>query len=581
MTAAPSPNSPPPVRRPFFLKIAIVVSILSTVSLVGLGATVLRANEQTLQNLAWSRQHLALEDVAHALDDTLRQTEDALESVGRAIMDVPDEQASNIATLVIATVSGESELDAVGVYRADGSRMDLVREAGSITELPESLDEDLRTAAAANGSATGVVESDRTVLSVVPLRTSTGVTGYVATRTSLTPLSARIGELSARHFDSIEDPILLVDAEGRIVASSQSETAIVPAPEAFSAGLQVARSGSFAHVVGTGEGESLVTIESVLSRPFRVIVREPTSIVYASLAQLRLYVIGAVILAIVFSLVLSFWLAQRLTAPIRKLVEQADNLANRRFDMRISIDTGDEMGVLGYALSQAAEDLEASEEAVKKEIAIRQDLGRYLPAEIVDRVVARKQDMGLGGTKRAITVLFADVVGFTPLTEKLAPEDTVKLLNELFTLLTEIVFRHGGTLDKFMGDSVMAVFGAPTVQEDHATRAVACAEDMLRFLETVNAGWKERWGVHIELAIGVSSGDAVVGNIGSEARMEYTAIGDIVNIAARLEAIARPNQILLPKATADLIGDTFELIDRGKRELPGKKGEVHLFEVVV
>ena len=581
MSAVPSPNSPPPVRRPFFLKIAIVVSILSTVSLVGLGATVLRANEQTLQSLAWSRQHLALEDIAHALDDTLRQTEDALESVGRAIIDVPDEQASNIATLVIATVSGESELDTVGVYRADGSRMDLVREAGSITELPESLDEDLRTAAAANGSATGAVESDRTVLSVVPLRTSTGVTGYVATRTSLTPLSARIGELSARHFGDIEDPILVVDAEGRIVASRDSEAAIAVAPEVFATGLQVAVGGSFARVVSSDAGESLVTIESVPARPFRVIVREPTSIVYASLAQLRLYVIGAVILAIIFSLVLSFWLAQRLTAPIRKLVEQADNLANRRFDKRIAIDTGDEMGVLGYALSQAAEDLEASEEAVKMEVAIRQDLGRYLPAEIVDRVVAREQDMGLGGTKRAITVLFADVVGFTPLTEKLAPEDTVKLLNELFTLLTEIVFRHGGTLDKFMGDSVMAVFGAPTVQDDHATRAVACAEDMLRFLETGNAGWKKRWGVHIELAIGVSSGDAVVGNIGSEARMEYTAIGDIVNIAARLEAIARPNQLLLPKATADLIGDTFELIDRGKRELPGKKGEVHLFEVVV
>lgn len=569
------------MRRPFFLKIASVVGLLSTVALIGLGVTVLRANEQTLESLAKSRQHLALEDVARALDDSLRQTEDALESVGRAIVDVPDEQAGSIATLVISTVSGESELDAVGIYRADGSRMDLVREAGSTTELPESLPAALREAAAANGSASGDVESNRTLLSVVPLRTTTGVTGYVATRASLAPLTERIAQLSDRHFENIEDPILLVDAEGRVVASADSEAPIAPAPEVFAAGLQVARGGSYAEVVGTGESESLVTIESVPARPFEVIVREPTSIVYASLAQLRLYVIGAVILAIVFSLVLSFWLAQRLTAPIRQLVTQADHLAHRRFDQRVSINTGDEMGVLGFALSHAAEDLEASEVAMKKEVAIRQDLGRYLPSEIVDRVVAREQDMGLGGSKRAITVLFADVVGFTPLTEKLAPEDTVKLLNELFTLLTEIVFRHGGTLDKFMGDSVMAVFGAPTSQDDHARRALSCAEDMLRFLETGNAGWKERWNVNIELAIGVSSGDAVVGNIGSEARMEYTAIGDIVNIAARLEAIARPNQILLPKATADLVGDAFELVDRGMRELPGKKGEIHLFEVVV
>ena len=558
------------------------MSLLSTVALVGLGAAVLRANEQTLRSLAKSRQHLALEDVAHALDDSLRQTEDALESVGRAILEVPDDQAGSIATLVLAIVSGESDFDTVGIYDAEGARIDLVREARSTTELPESLPEALRTAAAAQGSATGGVERDRTVLSVVPLRTTNGVTGYVATRASLASLTGRIEELSERHFENIEDPVLLVDAEGRIVATGDSEAAMTPADDVFAPGLHVASSGaSYAEVVGVGASESLVTIESVPRRPFRVIVREPTSVVYASLAELRLYVVGFVILAIVFSLVFSFLLAQRLTAPVRKLVEQADNLAHRRFDKRVSIDTGDELAVLGHALSHAAEDLEASEAAIKKEVAIRQDLGRYLPSEIVDRVVAREQDMGLGGTKRAITVLFADVVGFTPLTERLAPEDTVKLLNELFTLLTEIVFRHGGTLDKFMGDSVMAVFGAPTSQDDHATRALSCAEDMLRFLETGNAGWKERWDVTIELAIGVSSGDAVVGNIGSEARMEYTAIGDIVNIAARLEAIARPNQILLPKATADLVGDAFELIDRGTRELPGKMGEIHLFEVVV
>ena len=584
-STSPRQASPPPVRRPFFLKIASVVGILSTVALVGLGLTVLRANEETLGALARERQQLAAEDVVRSLEDAFRETEDLLESVGRVIVD-PAQDPAQVAGTINALVASASGVDSVAVYDAQGELIDRSLQTESHHEwadpLPASLDAALRSAAERNGSAQGPVDRDHSMLTVVPIRVSGQATGFVAARVPLR-LSARyIDQLSTTHFSEVENPIFVVDAEDRIVLSGDEEAAIAPSPAMYAPLLSTsAHDGAYVGAIGSGDTESIATSYAMPGRPLRVIVHEPTSLVYESLARLRLYVIGAVILAIVFSLVLSFWLAQRLTAPIRKLVAQADHLAHRRFDQRVSIDTSDELGVLGFALSHAAEDLEASEVAMKKEVAIRQDLGRYLPSEIVDRVVAREQDMGLGGSKRPITVLFADVVGFTPLTERLAPEDTVKLLNELFTLLTEIVFRHGGTLDKFMGDSVMAVFGAPTSQEDHATRALSCAEDMLRFLETGNAGWKERWGVNIELAIGVSSGDAVVGNIGSEARMEYTAIGDIVNIAARLEAIARPNQILMPKATADLVGDTFELVDRGMRELPGKKGEIHLFEVVV
>ena len=169
-------------------------------------------------------------------------------------------------------------------------------------------------------------------------------------------------------------------------------------------------------------------------------------------------------------------------------------------------------------------------------IPIRTDLGRYIPGELVDQIVRRERDMGLGGTRREISVLFADVVGFTPMTEQLEPEHIVTILNELFTILTQIVFRHGGTVDKFLGDCVMALWGAPTEQSDHASRAVEAAEDMLSWLETGNERWQETFGVTIQLAIGVHCGTAVVGNIGSEKRMEYTAIGDVVNVAARLEA---------------------------------------------
>ncbi|MCA9545292.1 MAG: hypothetical protein KC613_12900 [Myxococcales bacterium] len=178
-----------------------------------------------------------------------------------------------------------------------------------------------------------------------------------------------------------------------------------------------------------------------------------------------------------------------------------------------------------------------------------------------------------------VAVLFADVVGFTPLAESQPAEVVVTVLNELFTLLTDIVFRHGGTIDKFIGDCVMAVWGAPNPQGDHAERALLAAEDMMRWVEAAGAGWQARFGVDLQLAIGINSGEAVVGNVGSESRMEYTAIGDAVNVAARLEGIARPNQILITRATRDAAGDGFEYAPVGRRPVTGRAEPVQLFEV--
>jgi class 3 adenylate cyclase len=257
----------------------------------------------------------------------------------------------------------------------------------------------------------------------------------------------------------------------------------------------------------------------------------------------------------------------------------AHRLAQRRFGEAVEVKTRDELALLGSTLTKASKELEESEESLKRELAIRSDLGRYLPSELVDQIVRREREVVLGGERRNVTILFADVVAFTPLTEKRPPEEVVTMLNELFTILTAIVFRHGGTVDKFIGDCVMALWGAPTAQEDHAARAVAAAEDMFRFLETGNATWQDRFDITIRLAVGIHSGEAVVGNIGSETRMEYTAIGDVVNVAARLESIARPQQILVTQATRDAAGDDFEYIDAGTHRLAGKEESLQLYEV--
>ena len=229
-------------------------------------------------------------------------------------------------------------------------------------------------------------------------------------------------------------------------------------------------------------------------------------------------------------------------------------------------------------MGQMAGDIAASEVEIARRAGVERDLSRYLPGEIAKSIAEGRHKLALGGERKHVTVLFADVVAFTPFAERASPEVAVGFLNELFSLLSEIVFRHGGTLDKFIGDSVMAIFGAPNPQDDAAERALATAEDMHRFVEASAGQWKEKYGFDVKLAIGVSTGEALVGNLGSEARLEYTAIGDVVNVAARLEGLARPGQTLVTGEVTKA-AETFDFNSLGEHPVRGKSAPVAVFEV--
>jgi class 3 adenylate cyclase len=222
-----------------------------------------------------------------------------------------------------------------------------------------------------------------------------------------------------------------------------------------------------------------------------------------------------------------------------------------------------------------------SEAELVRRARVEANLSRFLPATVAARIAEGGQSLALGGERRVVSVVFADVTAFTPFVESAPPERVVAFLNELFGVMTEVVFRHEGTVDKFIGDAVMAVFGAPTAQHDHAARAVACAEDLHRFVESSAERWKARYGIEPRLAVGIGAGEALVGNLGSEARMEYTCVGDTVNVAARLEALARPGQTLVTDAVARAAeAGGFEFAALGPQTLRGKAQPIELFELV-
>ena len=185
---------------------------------------------------------------------------------------------------------------------------------------------------------------------------------------------------------------------------------------------------------------------------------------------------------------------------------------------------------------------------IRREALVLSNFQRYFSPNIA-AVIAQQQDAGqLPSQKRPVVVFFSDIRGFTPMSETMNPDDIARLLTEYFTEMVDLVFEHGGTLDKFMGDAIMALWGAPIAHEDDADRAMQCAIDQLNALEKMNEKWKEQGRQPVGIGIGINFGEVFAGNIGSNRRLEYTVIGDAVNTASRLCSAAGPNQILISES---------------------------------
>src|SRR5438105_1533862 len=214
--------------------------------------------------------------------------------------------------------------------------------------------------------------------------------------------------------------------------------------------------------------------------------------------------------------------------------------------------TRDDLELVSAVAAQTAVAVEnaRSHERLAREEVARANYSRFLPEYVVQQILENPDSFKLGGVNQTLTVLFADIRGFTRLSEHAPPERVVQLLNNYFTAMSDIIFAHGGTLDKYIGDGLMALFGAPTATPDDACNAVAAAVDMQREMEVINKQLKTDGLAEIAIGIGLHTGVATVGYIGSERRSEYTAIGDTVNLAARLEQNSLPGQILLSDAAA-------------------------------
>lgn len=233
----------------------------------------------------------------------------------------------------------------------------------------------------------------------------------------------------------------------------------------------------------------------------------------------------------------------------------------------------------------AAETSIAVDNALTHKRLVREELARakyrrFMPPHVVDEILANPNTLSLGGTNSCITALFSDIRGFTSMSEMLKPQVVVQILNEYFADMTPIVFEYQGLLDKFMGDGLMALFGVPYASDDAASSAVAAAIAMQRRMTKVNEGLVAEGLSEITIGIGINTGTATVGYIGSRERTDYTAIGDAVNLAARLEKQAQAGQIIISSFTFEAIGKNFAVRPAGEIRVKGRQEPVGIYEVL-
>lgn len=298
------------------------------------------------------------------------------------------------------------------------------------------------------------------------------------------------------------------------------------------------------------------TAAVVLSQQALYRVRQQI-LIYSALLTLAL---GAAFFAI------AGWLAKRVAKPIHALLEATHAVQQGRF-REVVEKRNDEFGSLMDAINGMGQGL-------LRKGQVEELMRQLLDRDIADKLLANVEPVQMGGEKVKATVLFADIVGFTALSEKMSPEEVNSFLNEYFSYLDICARFYFGTVDKFIGDAVMVLFGAPRANPEHQYHALACAVLMHRLLERLNEQRRERGEPIARLRIGLNSGDMLAGLIGSRMRMEYTVVGDAVNLASRLCNEAEPGQILIADSVFQevstqhpvVVADSWEITIRGKEK---------------
>lgn len=286
------------------------------------------------------------------------------------------------------------------------------------------------------------------------------------------------------------------------------------------------------------------------------------------------FAIYALSSSLIVALLLGYFLSRKVTESLDHLCSVVNEVGEGNLESKAEIESDDEFGTLSETVNDMTKGLQERER-------IKSSFARYVSKHVMDQILESDTPLKLEGERRKATIMFSDIRQFTLLTQQLSAEEIVLLLNEYFEQMIEVIFSNYGTLDKFIGDGIMAEFGAPiddTLQEEHA---VTSAIQMQKALDKLCDKWAGENKPRIQMGIGIHTGEAVVGNVGSEKRIEYTAIGDSVNVAARLEQATKILKvpILISESTYLACRDKFPFKDLGSMALPGRREQIKVYTI--
>lgn len=268
-------------------------------------------------------------------------------------------------------------------------------------------------------------------------------------------------------------------------------------------------------------------------------------------------------------------LSRYFTRPIHELADGFKAVANGDLYQVLSKKADDEIGDLMTAFNQMTHSLMEKEQ-------IKDAFRRYVSRQVAEEIFKNPDQYieTLRGTRRKVTILFADIRGFTPLTERLSAEDVVTLLNEVLTDMTKVIFKHEGTVDKFIGDSIMAVFGAPIAHLDDTDRSIHAAVEIQRAIQKMSEQRRREEREMISVGIGINAGEVVVGNIGAKVRLDYTVIGGSVNIANRLQEVASGGEIVISESVFKETTAPYKFSEPMLIKVKGKEEPVKIYRVL-
>src|SRR5215470_1638044 len=369
----------------------------------------------------------------------------------------------------------------------------------------------------------------------------------------------------------------VVDDSGRLIA--HPDISLVLRGDASSGAYNRLRStiagANGLAVVTTGdEGRAVVAVSvRAANVGWTVIAQQPLSEAFSSIRaalwrSLALVLIGALVAA-----ALAYWLAHRMSGPIRQLEEGAQRIGAGQFDHRITISSGDELEQLADRFNEMAEELAVSQE--KSERINR--LKRFLAPQVAE-LVEQSDERMLVGQRREVVAIFGDLRNFTAFSARAAPDVIMAVLSEYYETVGAVVTRHEATLTGFSGDGVMVLVNAPVARENPALSGLRLAIDMQDAVQSLVAGWRAK-GHAIGFGVGIAMGPAIVGTVGYEGRIDYTAIGSVINLASRLCGSANDTQVLVDPVVAERVKDSIALDSLGLRPIKGYDHPLRVFLV--